>query len=134
MNARSHGWFLTSAVMLPVMPLLMTMVRPLNAAKPATTSSMVALSHVTLMRGACDCCASPACVAMYCWIDIGVLLMLGVNTRAGGARLPVTGGSAAGAGSGAAATLAAVSLDHPANAERSVPICTCTRPSPRWIW
>ncbi len=44
-NARSQGWFLISAVTLPWIPLPTMMVRPLNAAKPATTSSMSAPSH-----------------------------------------------------------------------------------------
>src|SRR2546426_1147810 len=52
LNARSHGWFLISAETLPATPLLTTMVRPLKAANPATTSMISALSHVTVMRGA----------------------------------------------------------------------------------
>src|SRR2546426_367102 len=42
--ARSHGWFFTSAVTLPLMSLPRMIVRPLKAAKPAITSSMLALS------------------------------------------------------------------------------------------
>src|SRR2546427_8916602 len=41
------------------------MVRPLNAAKPATTSRRSALSHVTVMRAACDCALSDAWATRY---------------------------------------------------------------------
>ena len=64
-KARSHGWFLISAVTLPVTFLLTMIVRPLKAAKPAVTSAMSAPSHVTVMRGACDCAASRRCSARY---------------------------------------------------------------------
>src|SRR5574342_93902 len=56
----SHGWFLTVAVMLPVTPLPTMMVLPLNAAKPAITSEMAALSHETVMGGCVDCWGSSA--------------------------------------------------------------------------
>ena len=64
-KARSHGWFLISAVTLPVTFLLTMIVRPLKAANPAVTSAMSAPSHVTVMRGACDCAASRRCSARY---------------------------------------------------------------------
>ena len=105
------------------------MVRPLNAAKPATTSSMSAPSQVTLMRGACDCSASERCIARYWSIDnagpaVGVVTAAGIAVSAtgGGATEP-----------DAAATCAAVVLVQDANPVRSVPICTRTWPSPRLI-
>src|SRR5947208_15427879 len=107
------------------MPLFTTMVRPLNAAKPATTSWMSARSHVTVMRGACDCAASEACAARYASIDTGFSLAPGGATRA--ARPPRLGSGAvaatgAGAGGGGGGNVATLSLDHAANAVRSVPI------------
>src|SRR5438552_711826 len=50
-NAWGQGWFLISAVTSPFTSLPMMMVRPLNDAKPATTSAMLARSQVTVMRG-----------------------------------------------------------------------------------
>src|SRR5207253_4915045 len=82
LKARSQGWFLISAESEPEMPLLTTMVRPLNAANPATTSWMSARSQVTVMRGACDWAASAACAARYASIETGVSLTLGGATRA----------------------------------------------------
>jgi hypothetical protein len=50
-KACGHGWFLISAVTSPVIDLPRMIVRPLKAAKPATTSAMLARSQVTVMRG-----------------------------------------------------------------------------------
>ena len=50
-NACGQGWFLISAVTSPLTSLPRMMVRPLKAAKPATTSAMLARSQVTVMRG-----------------------------------------------------------------------------------
>src|SRR5436309_1432480 len=58
------------------------MVRPLNAAKPATTSRRSALSHVTVMRAACDCALSFAWAARYASIVSPSPLCSGVATRA----------------------------------------------------
>src|SRR5206468_8152176 len=69
-------------------------VRPLNAAKPAITSSMLALSHCTVMRAACDWEASARCAARYSSIDIG-RPSDGVVTRAAVSGPPVTGGATA---------------------------------------
>src|SRR6267378_5763287 len=97
------------------MSLLRMIVRPLNAAKPATTSSMLALSHCTVIRGACDCCASARCTARYSSIDSD-RPTVGVVTRAACSGPPVTAGAGAGA---RLATLtgadgATVLLDHAA--------------------
>src|SRR6266550_1311025 len=73
------------------MSLLRMIVRPLKAAKPATTSSMLALSHCTVIRGACDCSASARCAARYSSIDID-RPSVGVVTRAACSGPPVTGG------------------------------------------
>jgi len=109
------------------------MVRPLNAAKPATTSRMSELSHVTVMRGACDCSPSRACAARYSSIESSGPLAAGVTTRA--ACPPRLEGGDAGAGALATSgTLAALWLDHAANAVRSVPIFTRTWPARRSIW
>src|SRR5947199_296666 len=81
-NARSHGWFLISALTLPRKSFERTMVRPLNAANPATTSRRSALSHVTVMRAACDCALSRACVARYSSIETVAPLAAGVTTLA----------------------------------------------------
>ena len=91
LKARSQGWFLISAETLPATPLLTTMVRPLKAANPATTSMISALSHVTVMRGARDCAASRAWAARYCSMADSASLAWGVVTRA----------AAVGAGDGA---------------------------------
>src|SRR3990172_473910 len=56
----SHGWFLTVAVMFPVTPLPTMMVLPMNAAKPAITSEIFALSHDTVMGGWEDCWVAEA--------------------------------------------------------------------------
>src|SRR5256886_13937482 len=125
LKARSHGWFLISALTAHVIPLLTTMVRPLNAANPATTSWMSALSHVTVMRGACDCAASLACAARYSSIDSASVLALGEATRA--AWPPRLGAAGAVAGSGVVplgGALATVWLVHAAKAVRSAPIFT----------
>jgi len=82
LNARSHGWFLISAETWPFTSLDTMMVRPLNAAKPATTSRRSALSHVTVMRAACDCALSFACAARYASIVSPSPLCAGVATRA----------------------------------------------------
>src|SRR6266852_9003997 len=105
-------------------------VRPLNAAKPAITSSMLALSHWTVIRAAWDCAASAWCAARYSSIDIG-RPSDGVVTRAALSGPPVTGGAGASllavrsaVRRGAAATAvggATVLLDHAANPVRSVP-------------
>src|SRR5207249_8401299 len=58
------------------------MVRPLNAAKPATTSRRSALSHVTVMRAACDCALSDAWAARYASMLEPSPLCAGVATRA----------------------------------------------------
>src|SRR5947199_8664104 len=103
LQARSHGWFLISAESEPEIPLLTTMVRPLKAANPATTSWMSARSQVTVMRGACDWAASAACAARYESIDTGVSLALGGATRAAWPPRPGSGAVAAlrlGAGGG----------------------------------
>src|SRR5207244_6739081 len=121
LNARSHGWFLISAESEPEMPLFTTMVRPLNAANPATTSWMSARSHVTVMRGACDCSASEACAARYESIDTGFSLGRAGATRAawpprlGGGAVAATGAGAGGGGGGRVATMR---LDHAAKAVR----------------
>src|SRR5213593_3285402 len=107
------------------MSLLRMMVRPLNAAKPATTSSMLALSHCTVIRGACDCSASARCAARYSSIDID-RPSVGVVTRAACSGPPVTGGgdplSATRRGGGGTLAVATVLLDHAAKPERSVPM------------
>src|SRR5439155_1747884 len=130
LKAKSHGWFLISAESWPVMPLFTTIVRPLNAANPATTSWMSARSHVTVMRGARDCAASLACAARYSSIDIGLSLVLGGATRAAAppdrraaARSSLPGPRSATRSGGAAASR----LDHPANAGRAPPPPTATR-------
>src|SRR6185436_5707292 len=100
------------------MPLPRMIVRPLNAAKPAITSSMLALSHCTVMRGACDCAASRRCAARYSSIDRG-RPTLGVVTRAALSGPPVTGGGDPVAGARTATIVGAagatVLLDHAAN-------------------
>ena len=137
LKARSQGWFLISAESEPEMPLLTTMVRPLNAANPATTSWMSARSQVTVMRGACDWAASAACAARYESIETGVSLALGGATRAacpprlGSGAVPATGAGAGGGGGGRVATMR---LDHAPNAVRSAPILTRTWPSRFSIW
>ena len=108
-------------------------VRPLNAAKPAMTSSMLALSHCTVMRAACDCSASARCVARYWSIDMG-WVSVGVVTRAAWSGPPVTAGAGARlatATGGAGAAGVTVLLDHAANAVRSLPMRTRTCPSAR---
>src|SRR5258707_11684102 len=98
----------------------MMIVRPLNAAKPATTSSMLAASHCTVIRGEGDCCASLRCVARYSSIDIG-RPRVGVRTRAAWSGPLLTSGTGgAGAppapdlGGGATARAAApLTLDPP---------------------
>src|SRR2546430_16182994 len=137
LKARSQGWFLISAESEPEMPLLATMVRPLNAANPATTSWMSARSQVTVMRGACDWAASAACAARYESIDTGVSVALGGATRAawpprlGSGAVPATG---AGAGGGGGGRVAAQRLDHPPHAARSAPVFYPTLPSRLSIW
>src|SRR5690242_3480105 len=117
--------------MFPEMPLPTTMVRPLNAANDATTSSMVALSHWALMRGAWDCWASLAWSARYS------STLTGSPAGSGGATVAAvdaTGGGAAGWAAGCGAAAAAADWDDQlANAVRSVPSRTVTLPSPRWI-
>src|SRR5947209_7087591 len=81
-NARSHGWFLISALTLPFNSFERMMVRPLKAANPATTSRRSALSQVTVMRAACDCALSRACSARYSSIETVPSLGAGVTTRA----------------------------------------------------
>src|SRR5213078_5220897 len=64
-------------------------VRPLNAAKPATTSRISELSHVTVIRGACDCSPSRAWAARYASIESSAPLAAGAATRAASpARTP----------------------------------------------
>ncbi|PYO84956.1 MAG: hypothetical protein DMD65_01955, partial [Gemmatimonadetes bacterium] len=113
-----------SALTLPRKSFERTMVRPLNAANPATTSRRSALSHVTVIRAACDCALSRACVARYSSIETVAPLAAGVTTRAASVpALRAAAGAAAGVTGG---TLAATWLDHAANAVRSVPIFTRT--------
>ena len=131
LNARSHGWFLISAVTFPATPFPTMMLRPLKAANPATTSSMSAWSHCTVMRGACDWSASPRCAARYSSIVIG-RPTVGVRTRAACADPPITAGAAAGGGVGeGGASATAERLDNAPNAVRSVPIRIRTWPAPR---
>ncbi len=140
LKARSQGWFLISAESEPEMPLLTTMVRPLNAANPATTSWMSARSQVTVMRGACDWAASAACAARYASIETGVSLTLGGATRAAwpprAPGTPGTPGSRPGlvGTAGGGARVATMRLDHAPNAVRSAPILTRTCPSRFSIW
>src|SRR2546428_13134001 len=124
LKARSQGWFWISAETLPATPLLTTMVRPLKAANPATTSMTSALSQVTVMRGARDCAASRAWVARYWSIADSASLAWGVVTRAAAVGAGVTGWGAA---------APAVVLDHAANDVRSDPKRTRTFPSVFWI-
>jgi hypothetical protein len=60
-NAIGQGWFFTSAVTSPLTSLPTMMVRPLKAAKPATTSAMLARSQVTVIRG--SSAPRPSCTA-----------------------------------------------------------------------
>src|SRR5438132_2646261 len=87
------------------------MVRPLNAAKPATTSRRSALSHVTVMRAACDCALSDAWATRYASTLEPSPLCAGVATRAAWPPRPAarcaTGGTTA-----AGSALAADRLDH----------------------
>src|SRR5438034_4012536 len=97
-------------------------VRPLNAAKPATTSRRSALSHVTVMRGACDWTLSEAWAARYASIVSVSVPGVGVATRA--ACPPRLAAGCARAAAGAAAALTggdADSLDHASNPVRSDP-------------
>src|SRR5256712_12699438 len=125
LNARSHGWFLISAETLPATPLLTTMVRPLKAANPATTSMISALSHVTVMRGARDCAASRAWAARYWSIADSASPAWGVVTRAAA----VAAGDGA-PGWGAAAPARAP--DHAAKEGRSDPLRTRNCPTDFW--
>src|SRR5260370_10505453 len=101
------------------------MVRPLNAAKPATTSRRSALSHVTVMRAACDCALSDAWEARYASMLEPSSPCAGVATRAAWpprlAARCATGGTTATGGA-----LAADLLDHASNAVRSDPPVTRT--------
>jgi len=94
------------------------MVRPLNAAKPATTSRRSALSHVTVMRAACDLGALLR-VGREVRVDRAVALSPASRpaplTAAAPARSPLRHRHA----TGAAAALAADWLDHASNAVRS---------------
>src|SRR5438552_14038168 len=87
------------------------MVRPLNAAKPATTSRRSALSHVTVMRAACDCALSDAWATRYASTLEPSPLCAGVATRAAWPPRPAarcaTGGTTA-----AGSALAARSEEH----------------------
>src|SRR5580765_3734986 len=100
------------------MPLPRMIVRPLKAAKPAMTSSMDALSHCTVMRGACDCAASDRCTARYSSIE-RVRPTDGVVTRAAASGPPVTGGADARLATATGAAGVTVLLDHAANPDRS---------------
>src|SRR2546425_10311979 len=126
LKARSQGWFLISAETLPATPLLTTMVRPLKAANPATTSMISALSHVTVMRGARDCAASRAWAARYSSIADSASPAWGVVTRAAAV-------AAADGATGWGAAAPAVALDHAAKDVRSDPMRTRTCPSVFWI-
>ena len=96
-KACGHGWFLISALTSPLTSLPRMMVRPLKAAKPATTSAMLARSQVTVIRG------SSARVTM------AMLRMLSSAFRAGTAA--ATGVTSAGIASAASVTSAADGRD-----------------------
>src|SRR5947208_2423623 len=102
------------------------MVRPLNAAKPATTSRRSALSHVTVMRAACDCALSDAWAARYASMLEPSPLCAGVATRAAWPPRPAarcaTGGTTAAGGA-----LATDGLDHAVSGGDSPPPRACAR-------
>src|SRR5206468_11701869 len=132
LNARSHGWFLISAETWPFTSLDTMMVRPLNAAKPATTSRKSALSHVTVMRAACDCALSFEWAARYASMLDPSPLCAGVATRAACPPWAAAPGLRAGsvltpdAGPGFGERAATSRLDHASNGVRSEPVLTRT--------